>query len=297
MTSGLTQVAGITAVAGSGSGGGVQTLNGLAGAISITSDGGSILVSTSGSHVNLEAISGGSGTVTSVSVVSANGFSGSVANPTTTPAITINVSGLSTSKIAGGAFGRNFFATATTAAAQNMLEAGTVGLQIFKTATTAAAQNALGAGTVGVQIFQATTTAAVQNIVGGGTVTSVSIVSANGLSGTVANSTTTPAITLKVSALDASKIGTGVVSNSEFAFLDGVSSSIQTQFSGKQGNLQFQNQGVDIGVSGGISTVNFAGAVVNASATGGVLTVRCSVAAAGSRGWPRHHQARASEGP
>lgn len=32
---------------------------------------------------------GGSGTVTSVSVVSANGFSGTVANATTTPAITI----------------------------------------------------------------------------------------------------------------------------------------------------------------------------------------------------------------
>lgn len=34
--------------------------------------------------------SGGSGTVTSASVVTANGFSGSVANPTTTPAITLN---------------------------------------------------------------------------------------------------------------------------------------------------------------------------------------------------------------
>ncbi len=33
---------------------------------------------------------GGSGTVTSVSVVTANGFAGSVANPTTTPAITIS---------------------------------------------------------------------------------------------------------------------------------------------------------------------------------------------------------------
>lgn len=34
---------------------------------------------------------GGSGTVTTVSVVSANGFSGSVANPTTTPAITLSI--------------------------------------------------------------------------------------------------------------------------------------------------------------------------------------------------------------
>lgn len=35
---------------------------------------------------------GGSGTVTSVSVATANGFSGTVANPTTTPAITIQTS-------------------------------------------------------------------------------------------------------------------------------------------------------------------------------------------------------------
>lgn len=36
------------------------------------------------------AVGSGSGTVTSVSVVSANGFAGSVANPTTTPAITLS---------------------------------------------------------------------------------------------------------------------------------------------------------------------------------------------------------------
>jgi hypothetical protein len=36
------------------------------------------------------AAAGGSGTVTTVSVVTANGFQGSVANPTTTPAITLN---------------------------------------------------------------------------------------------------------------------------------------------------------------------------------------------------------------
>lgn len=37
---------------------------------------------------------GGSGTVTAVSVVTANGISGSVANPTTTPAITITLNTL-----------------------------------------------------------------------------------------------------------------------------------------------------------------------------------------------------------
>lgn len=48
--------------------------------ISVTNGNGSITI----------AATGGSGTVTSVSVVSANGFAGSVANATTTPAITIS---------------------------------------------------------------------------------------------------------------------------------------------------------------------------------------------------------------
>lgn len=48
--------------------------------------------------MGLKAISnagggGGSGTVTSVSVVTANGFSGSVANATSTPAITLSYNG------------------------------------------------------------------------------------------------------------------------------------------------------------------------------------------------------------
>jgi len=39
----------------------------------------------------INAGGGGGGTVTTVSIVSANGFSGTVANPTTTPAITISL--------------------------------------------------------------------------------------------------------------------------------------------------------------------------------------------------------------
>lgn len=51
---------------------------------------------TSGILSNNNVASGGgsgSGTVTSVSVVTANGFSGTVSNPTTTPAITISYNG------------------------------------------------------------------------------------------------------------------------------------------------------------------------------------------------------------
>jgi hypothetical protein len=45
---------------------------------------------------------GGSGTVTSVSVVTANGISGSVANPTTTPAITLTLGAITPSSVAIG---------------------------------------------------------------------------------------------------------------------------------------------------------------------------------------------------
>jgi hypothetical protein len=49
--------------------------------------------------------SAGSGTVTSVSVTTANGFSGTVANPTTTPAISLSISGAITPTTTGGIVG------------------------------------------------------------------------------------------------------------------------------------------------------------------------------------------------
>jgi hypothetical protein len=66
-----------------------------------------------------------------------------------------------------------------------------------------------------------------------GTVTSVSVTTANGISGTVATATTTPAITLDISGLDAAKIADGSVSNTEFQYINGVTSAIQTQLDAK----------------------------------------------------------------
>jgi len=65
------------------------------------------------------------------------------------------------------------------------------------------------------------------------TVTDISVVTANGISWTIATSTTTPAITLDISALDASKIADGTVSSAEFQYLNWVTSSIQTQINAK----------------------------------------------------------------
>lgn len=69
---------------------------------------------------------------------------------------------------------------------------------------------------------------------GSGTVTSVSVTTTNGVSGTVANPTTTPAITLSLGAITPSSVNG--VSAATMAYLD-ATSSIQTQLNGKQAAL------------------------------------------------------------
>lgn len=94
---------------------------------------------------------------------------------------------------------------------------------------------------------------------GSGTVTQFSFTNANGISGVVTNSTTTPNLTLDISGLNAAKIADGSVSNTEFQYLDGVTSNIQTQLNAKG--------------SGSVTTVSvvtangFAGSVANATTT------------------------------
>ena len=114
----------------------------------------------------------GAGTVTSVSVVSANGFGGSVANSTTTPAITL------TTSVTGLLLGNGSAVSAATP--------GTDYQEPISLTTT---------GSSGAATFAAN----VLNIpqYGDGTVKSISIYTANGFAGTVANATTIPEVTLK----------------------------------------------------------------------------------------------------
>ena len=67
------------------------------------------------SVIGRKAVTSGSGTVTSVSIVSANGVSGAVSNPTTTPAVTLSLGAITpTSVVASGAIsGSNISGTNT----------------------------------------------------------------------------------------------------------------------------------------------------------------------------------------
>jgi hypothetical protein len=148
---------------------------------------------------------GGSGTVTSVSVATANGLSGTVANATTTPALTLGTS------ITGVLKGNGTAISAATAntdyltppSGSALLKAGGGGALANAAAGTdyQAPISLTTTGTSGAATFASN----VLNIpnyaagAGSGTVTSASVVSANGFGGTVAAATTTPAITLTTS--------------------------------------------------------------------------------------------------
>jgi hypothetical protein len=161
---------------------------------------------------------GGTGTVTKASVVSANGFAGTVATDTTTPAITISTS------ITGLLIGDGTAIAAATAGTDYVVPSGSItGSAASLSATLDVASGGTGLATLtadnvilgngtssptfvapstsgNVLTSNGTTWQSVAPAGGGaGTVTSASVVSANGFGGTVATDTTTPAITISTS--------------------------------------------------------------------------------------------------
>ena len=133
---------------------------------------------------------GSGGSVTTVSVVSANGFAGTVANPTTTPAITL------TTSISGILYGNGTAVAATTVSAPLSYSAGTLSIPV----ATASANG-----------YLSSTDWTTFNNKGSGTVTSVAALTlgttGTDLSSTVANGTTTPVITLNVPTASATNRG------------------------------------------------------------------------------------------
>jgi hypothetical protein len=272
---------------------------------------------------------GGGGTVTSVSVVTANGVSGSVANATTTPAITLTLGAITPSSVAatGTVTGSNLSGTntgdqtitltgnvtgsgtgsfATTIAAgvvtNSML--ANVSTATFKGRTTAGSGSpedltgtqatalldtftsslkglapASGGGTT--NFLRADGTWAAPGGGGGsGTVTDVSVVTANGVSGTVANSTTTPAITLTLGAITPSSVSaSGAISD-----VAGNVRSLPQNSQTSAYSLQASDNGKYINITtGGITvpasvfTAGQAVVIYNASASNQTITQGASV--------------------
>lgn len=87
---------------------------------------------------------------------------------------------------------------------------------------------------------------------GSGTVTSVSVTSANGFTGVVANATTTPAITIDASGLDTTKLADGSVTNTEFQYINTLTSNAQTQINAKMTNPMTSKNDIIIGDTGGV---------------------------------------------
>lgn len=149
------------------------------------------------------------GTVTSVSVVTGNGLSGSVANASTTPAITLSTPVTGIIKGAAGAFvaatsGTDYApATSGTAILKGSGSGGfssAVSSTDYAPATSGssilAGNGSGGFSNITVGSGLSFSTGTLSSTSGGGSVTSASVVSANGFAGTVANASTTPAITL-----------------------------------------------------------------------------------------------------
>jgi hypothetical protein len=167
------------------------------------------------------------GTVTALSKTDGYGFLSTLTNPTITP----NFAGrIDTSVIASLLHYNTTIGMATAAYLALKAPLASPVLTGIPTAPTA---------TLGTNTNQIATMAAIQAAIAGsgaGSVSTVSVVTANGVSGTVANPTTTPAITLTLGAI--TPTSTNGVSAATMAFND-ATSSIQTQLNSKQASLGF----------------------------------------------------------
>lgn len=154
----------------------------------------------------------GGGTVTTVSVVTAQGVSGSVANPTSAPAITLtlgaltgvtSLNGLVVAANTGVVTTGTWQATAVSAAYGGTGQTTyTKGDLLATPGSTTINKLAVGADGFVLTADSSSTNGIKWAVVSGtGTVTTFSVVTANGVSASVANATTTPAATFTLGAI------------------------------------------------------------------------------------------------
>ena len=203
----------------------------------------------------------GTGTVTTLSVVTANGFSGTVATASTTPTVTITTNQTGLLKGNGTAIlpavaGADYLAPNGSAAALtsfptfNQNTTGTAsnitGIMSISNGGTGATSSAAALSSLlppqatnsGKVLKTDGTIASWQIDNGSGTVTNTSIVNANGVSGTVATSTTTPAITLSLGAITPISVAaTGTVAGSNLSGINTGDNAVNSLYSGLVSNV------------------------------------------------------------
>jgi hypothetical protein len=185
-------------------------------------------VATTGNYNDLINKPTGLGTVTTVSIVSANGISGSVANPTTTPAITLTLGAITPTSISsiGTIYGSNLSGVntgdQTITLTGDVSGTGTSGF-VTTLATVNATTGTFGSTTT-VPQFTVDAKGRITNVVnipitsgGTGTVTSVSATGTQGVTALVLNGTSTPSITIGLGNITPTSVAaTGTISGSNF---------------------------------------------------------------------------------
>lgn len=173
---------------------------------------------------------GGTGTVTSVSVVTANGISGSVATATTTPAITLTLGAITPTSVNG----------ITLSGSGSLANSGTSSLTGFTGSGTSSGTN------TGDQTITLT-----GDITGSGTGSFATAIAAGVIVNADINASAAIAVS-KLAALTANRAivsdGSGFISAAtttatEIGYVNGVTSSIQTQLNAKQGTLTLTTTG------------------------------------------------------
>lgn len=191
----------------------------------------------------------GAGTVSSVSVTSNNGITSSVANPSTTPSITLGLGAITPTSVNGITLSGSATPSVAVTGSSTLSGTNTGDQNLFSTIAVAGQSSVVADSTsdtltlvagsnVTITTDATTDTITISSTGGGGggsgTVTSVSVVTANGVSGTVATATTTPAISLSLGAITPTSVngitlsGTGTLSSSGTASISGTNTGDQT---------------------------------------------------------------------
>lgn len=209
---------------------------------------------------------GGSGTVTAVSVVTANGISGSVANPTTTPALTLSLAAITPLTVNG-----------VTITGSGTLATGTFTLTVTGTASIAGTHTGTHSGTSSGTNTGDQTITLTSDVTGSGTGSfAVTIANSAVTLAKMANMATASLIYRKTSGSGAPEVNTLATLKTDLG-LTGTNSGDQTSVSGNAGTATILATGRTLAMTGdvtwtspsfnGSANVTAAGTIANDAVT------------------------------